>query len=687
MEEEIQPSAIREDEKKKLQIPKYYIWNRIIFGILVTALCLGAYFYTQHFQGDVQSKLKIVCLVGAIVISAFAFVPVRAGKILAGLMFLVVPPVAFGALESMTHDVFAMDRSPIILNLIVFYAMYLLLSAVLGNVRRGGMVTTIFVTIVSLFNYFAVLCRDTPVLPWDIKSAKTAMSVSSGYILSLEWKQCLCLLALFLTLVLMSYANLKIQKWIPRIACIVIGAGVILTMNSLTHRSDFAKKFMADGSLFTQVFTYRDNGFAISFMQNLQYMKIDKPDGYSVSKCEQILENAKQVYLENHPDYGKSDEVQPDIVMIMDEAFTDMAYLYPITTTDYVSGEQVDYMPTVHALLEDDNVISGTMRVSVVGGNTANTEFEALTGGSMAFLPNGSVAFQQYINSGLPSMATVLKEQGYQTIGLHPYRASGWNRDTVYPKLGIDTTYFKPDFKFSVLYRTYVSDASAFQKITEVQKDNRAASDTPNFIFEVTMQNHGGYSTLSDNAPLLLHVDELTDYPATDNYISLVKRTDDALKALLNYYENVDVPTVVCFFGDHQPNDFVSNPVWNLAGKKAWNERTLENRQDRYKVPFLIWSNFDMNAKQYKYDCISSNYLSPLVLSAAGVKMSPFEMFLANMMEEYPSINAFAYADSDNNLYSVDGELPETIKEYQMLQYYFLFDAKHRSEEGFAAVQ
>ena len=76
---------------------------------------------------------------------------------------------------------------------------------------------------------------------------------------------------------------------------------------------------------------------------------------------------------------------KPNIIVIMNEAFSDPSVLGDFTTNE-------DYMPFVHSLLDGaDNTISGHLNVSVKGGNTANTEFEYLTGASMAFLPYGSI--------------------------------------------------------------------------------------------------------------------------------------------------------------------------------------------------------------------------------------------------------------------------------------------------------
>ena len=124
----------------------------------------------------------------------------------------------------------------------------------------------------------------------------------------------------------------------------------------------------------------------------------------------------------------------------MDEAFSDPAVLGEVDAN-------MDYMPFVHSLQNGaENAITGKLHVSVKGGNTANTEFEFLTGNTMAFLPQGSVAYQQYIHEETQSLASYLKSLGYTTRAAHPYKASGWDRETVYPLLGFERADFIDSF-------------------------------------------------------------------------------------------------------------------------------------------------------------------------------------------------------------------------------------------------
>ena len=184
------------------------------------------------------------------------------------------------------------------------------------------------------------------------------------------------------------------------------------------------------------------------------------------------------------------------------------------------------------------------------GGNTADSEFEFLTGNTMAFLPVGSIPYQQYIKSTTPSLASYLKSIGYATYAQHPYYGSGWNRDTVYPLLGFDNLSFMQDYSNQRFVRKYISDETSFDKIIETYENK--PDGQPAFIFNVTMQNHGGYTDTYYGFDNTVTADKLNN-SALDQYLSLIKLTDEDLKSLIEYFSNVDEKTIVVFFGDHQP--------------------------------------------------------------------------------------------------------------------------------------
>ena len=148
----------------------------------------------------------------------------------------------------------------------------------------------------------------------------------------------------------------------------------------------------------------------------------------------------------------------PNIIVVMNESFSDLSVLGDFKTNE-------DYLPFLHSLQQGaENTVTGMLNVSVCGGNTADTEYEFLTGNTMAFLPQGSIPYQQYVNGERPSLASYLQSLGYETVATHPYYATGWNRDKVYPWLGFEQSIFKDQYYGARFVRDYVSDASCADK-------------------------------------------------------------------------------------------------------------------------------------------------------------------------------------------------------------------------------
>ncbi len=317
-------------------------------------------------------------------------------------------------------------------------------------------------------------------------------------------------------------------------------------------------------------------------------------------------------------------------------------------------------MPYIHSLQEGaENTITGTLHVSVCGGNTANTEYEFLTGNTMAFLPSGSIPYQQYVKQETPSLASYLASLGYATYAVHPYNASGWNRNTVYPLLGIETFYSLKDFVDPTYIRNYVSDESSFDRIIEIYEQKE--ENQPVFIFNVTMQNHGSYTSSYENFTPDITVEGTSSY-ALWQYLSLLKVTDAQFEELTAYFAQQEEPVMIIFFGDHQPANSVVSQIWSLNGVDSGN-LTEEQEQLRYEVPYVIWANFDIEEASGLETSV--NYLAAEALSAAGVPLSAYQNYLLELKEEYPVISA-ARIDGDED--------SDTLTQYNRLQYYLMYD-------------
>ena len=431
---------------------------------------------------------------------------------------------------------------------------------------------------------------------------------------------------------------------------------------------------------FTPNAFYQLNGFAVSFISNMQYLDVSKPGNYSIQKVQEILEPYIEESQKNEA--GEADSVKPNIIVIMNEAFSDPAVLGDFETN-------VDYMPYIRSMTK--NTVGGNLHVSVKGGNTANSEYEFLTGNSMAFLPAGSVPYQQYIRGEMPTVASQLKNMGYETFSIHPYRANGWNRNKVYEYFGFQTSYFKESFTNAPIIREYTSDLATYQKIVDIY--NSKTPGQPMFVFDVTMQNHSSYSKEYDNfTPDVEIPGSNGSAKLLERYLSLIKISDEAFAQLVEYFSVVDEPTVILMFGDHQPADWVVSPIYSMNGNydpDSWSESA-----ERYQVPFILWTNYDIDEAAIeqeisydfsKYGTLSVNYLSTILFEAAGLPMSPFQLYMKDIMKDFPIITANMFLDDQGTYFGVNmiQSLPEELKDYAILNYNHLFDTKHRNDEWY----
>ena len=153
--------------------------------------------------------------------------------------------------------------------------------------------------------------------------------------------------------------------------------------------------------------------------------------------------------------------------------------------------------PFIDSLKE--NTTKGYALSSVFGAKTPNSEWEFMSGNSMAFLPMGSVVYQQYISDTPTTIVSNLKDDGYTCIAMHPYYETGWSRNLVYPHIGFDEMHFIDYFDQTKILREYITDQELYDKI--IRRYENRKNNEKLFFMGITMQNHGGYTETYDNFP------------------------------------------------------------------------------------------------------------------------------------------------------------------------------------------
>ena len=584
--------------------------------------------------------------------------------------FAIVPIISFYLMEAFEHNALAEVRQEAQwFNILIFELIAWTLYLLIGRMTTALRIELALALAFGLTNHYVMAFRSTPFVPWDLLSVRTAASVAQNY----DFTPTPRMIVVTVLFVLLMVA-VRVLRKVPRIklpirlgSAVLCGLALCLFVNTLQQET-FQNKHYLYPFLFTPAYMTKVNGMAVTFAMDLAYVAVDKPEGYSAEEAQKTLEqygNTDNVFADDEENTNDAknrgadanNKDLPNIIVIMDEAFSDLSVVGDLETNE-------DYMPFMHKMQQGaDHTITGYAQVSVCGGNTANSEFEFLTGNTMSFLPSGSIPYQQYITKDTPSLASYLASLGYETYAQHPYYASGWNREKVYPLLGFEHLNFIDDYANKTYVRKYVSDDADMQHIIDTYENKEDGK--PAFIFNVTMQNHGGYTDAFSDLSEDVHA---TNYNSEvlDRYLSLIRLTDQSLEKLVDYFSNVDEKTVIVFFGDHQPSDTVAAQVQDsmlLPGESVPDEQLRK----RYLVPYLVWANYDIDGATQQNT--SLNYLSAEVLKAAGVPTDAYQNFLLDLQKSYPVMSAAGRtdaSDADENM----------LNTYKKLQYYNLFETK-----------
>jgi len=580
------------------------------------------------------------------------------------ILFLLVPLFSFYNFEYVVSGQMfsgAGGNLTILLNYFYFLCIYSICYLFTSSRKFAVLLGNLFFYIVSLVFYFVELFRGIPVMARDLYCIQTAVSISENYVYEIRIEMVLALLlyslftiAIFLTKEHREKKHLRISYGIE---VLYIGVCIIVL---------FAQGFL--GGLGYEFYawnpsiTYAEYGSVLGFVRGLDYIRIEKPNDYSVEAVEALIT------LYTSQDEQISGE-NPNIIVIMNESLADFSY-----GLEY----EINYDPLeyYHSLNSVDNAFVGYTAVSVFGAGTSNSEYEFLTNNTMGFL-NDSIVYRQNIISEEFSLAWQLKENGYITEAFHPYYGSNWDRDRVYPLLGFDNfyDYESYDVDSNDYIRNYISDSASYKNLIEHYESNLELYPEKNqFLFLVTMQNHGGYDYGYYAENNFLNTDEYLD---VEEYLALINESDKALIELISYFENRDEPVIVVMYGDHYPA--LAESFYEEAFGKAYSEFTEEQLMYLYCTPFVILANYDVDMSKYESKLVGLNYLSIILLDIAGIDKTTYQNYLFALYKTIPVVNKFGYSIDGNYIYSFNeqNELSEDINNYMILQYAEINDKKN----------
>lgn len=541
--------------------------------------------------------------------------------------------------------------------------------------RRGGISAGIALVlhVIGIAEYFVVLFKSMPITPGDLTALSTAAAVAgTGYSYTLS---AFCLYGMACAAVSMTLLQVagilrpERSRRTRRGLVVNLAVGLALIAGVAAHVTliDYYHTLNIQVYTWRPLESYYRQGFLPSFISGAQTIRPPRPDDYTVEGAEETIEEYATAYDEGA---GSSEsraaaesqfsEEQPTVITIMNETFSDLS-IYQQLHAGYTGPEYFKGM--------SDCLSRGKLYVSAYGGGTANTEYEFLTGNSMANLGSGVYPYTIYNLQDTENLAAQFKDLGYDTVAMHPNHATNWNRENVYEDFGFDRFLSIEDFQDAETLRGMVTDQATYDKILELLDTN----SNPQFIFDVTMQNHGGYDAgtvpedqLSSWAPAGVADENLL--AQLNVYLTCAEASDRDLASFIEDLRALDRPVVLVFFGDHQPS------VSSALNDALYPGEDPQAHQWRiYRSSYLVWANYDVagNPQASATEEIGAAGLAAQVLHLIGAPLTDYQKALVASRAEIPALSAMGYRGADGVAYALDAEGPyrSLVDDLRTIQY------------------
>ena len=523
-------------------------------------------------------------------------------------------------------------------------------------------------TLWGLANYFLSVFKGQTVLPSDVLAVSTAAEVSSGYayVLHDAPMRSLWLLALFACALLTLPSPRPTRLSVP--VNLLCGLAMAAALVSWYEKYDLAE----DCGVVVDVWATRDSymryGSIPCFLERMQELTPEEPDGYSTELAAKTQARLARAWDQLHPGYDEAAQGAagdaPTVIAIMNESFSDLA------AYEGVAG----YEGVTQRLADMGAAAVGTTHTSVSGGGTCNSEFEYLALSSLASMGGGVYPYMHYDLGDVECLPRYFSALGYETRAVHPAARTNWRRDVVYEQMGFDEYVSGEDFEDADKLRDLASDRATYDCVL----DMLASSDAPQFIFDVTLQNHGGYETgLLDS----YEHDDATVRGATvagmSEYLGCIDASLDDLEYLLGELAKIDRNVVVVFFGDHQPG--FNEELSSVSFGTPVSAMDAEQTQRRFETTWMVWSNYELDPGWLEEapESMSLGYLGAQTAYAAGLPLTQYQKALLALEQDMPAVDLSGYMDKQGGWHWI-GE-PSTASAaygwYEQMQYANLFDA------------
>ena len=552
----------------------------------------------------------------------------------------------------------------------------LVLYFALKNVFFAGAVSGFIFSILSYVNLLKIEGREDTLVPSDIVLIREALNATQEYKLEMHWGMVSFIIVLVVLAVL---AGIFIKSAAPKPRTRVCGIVASILIFCISLNTVYSNKTLYNNfKVFTHFnlpLVYNTLGFNYCFLYNLGMNTVNKPENYSKEEVEQwIADNSIK---------KSESEVSPNIIFVMCEAFTDLS------AEDVFSySEEDNPLYNYYKVANSDRAINGHIVVTNYGAGTANTEFDIMTGMQTSMIGDSITYAFGTIRRKTDSIASVLKENGYNTFFMHPGQSWFYNRTNVYNYLGISDQVFEDAFNLSDYKGPMVSDAAFLGKLKDNLQSRMIESEAPLFTYTVTIQNHQAYTYKKYyNKPAPVQISKAVSDSAMEQlsvYFEGVRDSSAMLLELTEFLDTVNEPTMLVFFGDHRPNLGSTCEELGLDYNKS---NTPEGIVDTFSTPYVIWANqayadsVDLKDAYDKLELPENGYISDNYLGAIALQLSghggdnAFFNFLNELRLELPvlrkRVNVYCLNDGTFTT-TLTPEQDKLVDKFSKWSYYLL---------------
>lgn len=592
--------------------------------------------------------------------------------LLAALTVMGVEWLARGSLDGVAEFMTSLSR-PGLTAIGLLFLLMLTLDALLGRAYQSALIVAPIALLPAFVSGQKQLFLSDPLYPSDFLFGRqiaellpvmVAARPLSAVAISLSAAAAVGLLVYFWFFAWRRFPELSARSKLARLALALPLIGLFLPLMDYARYSPLRDRLNIIPMMWDQTENYSHNGFLLAFTFNLPMATITAPVGYSPDAIDAVSPGPTIVQ------FGPRRE--PDVIMVMSESFWDPTRLTNV-------GLSPDPMPTVRANQ------SGHVFSPEFGGMTANVEFEALTGFSNAYLPYGSIPYQQYVRHPLPSLATFFRSKGYTAKSFHPFQSWFWNRSDVYSAFGFESFESEESMPPMEKRGIFASDEALTREIIR-QADN---AEDPFFYFAVSLQGHGPYeanryakNTISVTAPGL----SVQSQHSVATYAQGIREADQSLKTLMDWAKGRDRETIIVLFGDHLP------PLGSVYPESGFMRDEVATRKAsplvmkrQHETPLVIWSS--KKGLQKDIGTISPSLLPYHIVKLAGFRHPYYTGVLGRVQRQYGIVDRYQLIGRDG-LAQPDwslsgGRIDPAIRDQQLLQHDMMFGDRHGAERFF----